>query len=185
MSAPPGGPKRRSPHLSPPPSPDGWAEDRGWARRATLLTHTAHTTYVYWCEAFETVQFVYFIKEFERDFYGEYDLSEPPSGPIKIGLARNPVKRLRGMQTGNSRHLAIICLLVGTRETEQLLHREWKDAHLRGEWFGCGYEHVIAELASRMSAFQVAAHTGGEASFHHLCEFVPRHVLDLARSEAA
>ena len=47
-------------------------------------------------------------------------------GPLKIGLAKDPVARLRGMQTGNSRRLRIEYVLMGDRSTEKLLHELWE-----------------------------------------------------------
>jgi hypothetical protein len=64
--------------------------------------------------------FVYFI--------GEED------GPLKIGTATNPVKRLRSMQTGNPRRLKIENVILGDRQIESLLHDMWEDFAIRSPY---------------------------------------------------
>lgn len=56
--------------------------------------------------------FVYFI--------GEED------GPIKIGVSKDPVGRLRNMQTGNPRRLRVEHVLLGDMALEKLLHEFWE-----------------------------------------------------------
>jgi hypothetical protein len=55
-----------------------------------------------------------------------YFIGEPDDGPVKIGQAKDPVGRVRTMQTGNPRRLRIEHVLLGTREMEQLLHEMWE-----------------------------------------------------------
>lgn len=62
----------------------------------------------------EGTSFVYFIGEYEDD------------GPVKIGVAKDPIKRLRQMQTGNPRRLRVEYVLLGFRDTEKLLHELWE-----------------------------------------------------------
>lgn len=61
----------------------------------------------------EAVSFVYFI--------GEED-----DGAVKIGVAKDPVSRLRTMQTGNPRRLRIEHVLIGHSTLEKLLHELWE-----------------------------------------------------------
>lgn len=56
-----------------------------------------------------------------------YFTGEQDEGPLKIGVAKDPVSRLRGMQTGNSRRLRVERVLIGDRDLEQLLHQIWND----------------------------------------------------------
>ena len=56
-----------------------------------------------------------------------YFVGEEEAGALKIGLAKDPIKRLRGLQTGNPRRLAIEDVLVGNRETEALFHEMWEE----------------------------------------------------------
>lgn len=56
-----------------------------------------------------------------------YFIGEPDDGPVKIGVAKCPIARLRGMQTGNPRRLKVERALIGDRELEKLLHEFWED----------------------------------------------------------
>lgn len=55
-----------------------------------------------------------------------YVIGEPEDGPLKIGYSKDPIARLRNMQTGNPRRLRIEYVLVGGMETEKLLHQFWE-----------------------------------------------------------
>lgn len=55
-----------------------------------------------------------------------YFIGHRDDGPVKIGYAKNPLKRLRTMQTGNPRQLRIEHVIVGDRGVEQLLHEMWE-----------------------------------------------------------
>jgi hypothetical protein len=65
---------------------------------------------------------VYFIQEGER-------------GPIKIGLAMEPLKRLATLQTGHPRPLRLLRAVAGTARHERDVHMMFFKEHLRGEWF--------------------------------------------------
>jgi hypothetical protein len=54
-----------------------------------------------------------------------YAIGEPDDGPLKIGVAKNPINRLRQLQTGNPRHLTIERLIIGTGHDESYLHALW------------------------------------------------------------
>lgn len=60
-----------------------------------------------------------------------YIVSEGDGGPLKIGRAKDPVKRLRTMQTGNSRRLRIEFVLLGGQLLERLLHEIWEPHAVR------------------------------------------------------
>ena len=70
------------------------------------------------------MRYIYLIKNSEDDTY-------------KIGVAKNPRKRLNQLQTGNSSEL----LLIDTYETdnayqiEKILHRRYSYLRKQGEWF--------------------------------------------------
>jgi hypothetical protein len=56
-------------------------------------------------------------------------------GPVKIGFAANPVARMAECQTGNPAQLHLIRTIEGGRDEEAWFHREFKNHHMRGEWF--------------------------------------------------
>jgi hypothetical protein len=51
-----------------------------------------------------------------------YFIGESDDGSLKIGTSKDPISRLRGMQTGNPRRLRIEHVLVGSSHLEKLLH---------------------------------------------------------------
>ncbi len=59
------------------------------------------------------------------------------SGYFKIGIARNVVTRISGMQTGNPFPIDLVfetpCLLAAQRE--RFWHNEFRHVHHSGEWF--------------------------------------------------
>lgn len=55
-----------------------------------------------------------------------YIVGEANDGPLKIGYSKDPISRLRTMQTGNPRRLKIEYVLVGSMHTEKLLHELWE-----------------------------------------------------------
>lgn len=77
-----------------------------------------------------------------------YFIGESDDGPVKIGFAKDPIARLRQMQTGNPRRLRIEYVLVGDMELEKVLQEMWEpfaiyarslkknpDANPGTEWF--------------------------------------------------
>jgi hypothetical protein len=56
-----------------------------------------------------------------------YFIGEPDDGALKIGHSKDPIGRLRSMQTGNPRRLRIEHVLVGAPALEKLLHEIWRD----------------------------------------------------------
>lgn len=71
--------------------------------------------------------YVYFIQEGER-------------GPVKIGRAKDLLKRIETLQIGNSRELKLIAKLPcqserQAHEMEQRIHRRLARFRVRGEWF--------------------------------------------------
>src|SRR2546423_1912720 len=116
------------------PSPRGWMSP----------IDKAHPREVIWANVSE-------IFETSRGIKGccfVYAIGEDGDGPVKIGKAKDPIKRLRTMQTGNPRRLRIEAAIVGDRHIEKLLQEIWeahairsirqetkKDAPPGTEWF--------------------------------------------------
>lgn len=60
-----------------------------------------------------------------------YMIGEADGGAFKLGRSKDPVSRLRQMQTGNPRRLRVEHVLVGGDAAEQMLHDYWKDHRIR------------------------------------------------------
>lgn len=69
------------------------------------------------------------------DFIYAYAIQAGEGGPVKIGVTRDPVQRLKTLQTGNPetlRGLAAWRVLPGE---ERLIHDDFASVRIRGEWF--------------------------------------------------
>jgi DNA-binding XRE family transcriptional regulator len=56
-------------------------------------------------------------------------------GMVKIGFTKNPSKRLSALQSSNPNELIVRLVIDGTLEDETKYHMQFKDRHIRGEWF--------------------------------------------------
>lgn len=65
-----------------------------------------------------------------------YAIREVDTGHIKLGISRDPSRRLETLQVGNSHPLELVAYTkAGSREDEIDLHDKAKAYRLRGEWF--------------------------------------------------
>lgn len=67
-------------------------------------------------------------------------------GPVKIGVAADPARRMVNLQTSNSSPLQIIRLLDGHRADERRIHDLFADRRLAGEWFAFDPSMLEADL---------------------------------------
>lgn len=68
-------------------------------------------------------------------------------GPLKIGCAAEPRKRLSDLQTGSPEPLTLVLAILGGLREERELHERFAASHRRGEWFNPTKE-VLAFIAS-------------------------------------
>ncbi len=64
-----------------------------------------------------------------------YFIQAGGDGPIKIGVARQPLARLQDLQAGNHEKLTLIGLAAGGHEHERKIHAACRNAHIHREWF--------------------------------------------------
>jgi hypothetical protein len=64
-----------------------------------------------------------------------YFIRSGEDGPVKIGFARDPLKRLATLQTAHHAPLKIIRLIRGDKTTERNYHIRYVRLALLGEWF--------------------------------------------------
>lgn len=64
-----------------------------------------------------------------------YFIQGVDGGPVKIGWAANPKKRLLDLQIGSPVKLRILGTIPGGRHHEAFLHKYFAEWHVRGEWF--------------------------------------------------
>lgn len=67
------------------------------------------------------------------------------SGPVKIGVAKDPAARLATLQTGHFETLHIRAITVGGLTQERIYHDTFRAHHQRGEWFA-PHPDILAEI---------------------------------------
>lgn len=75
------------------------------------------------------------------------------TAPVKIGWARDPLARLRELQTGYPTPLRLVTDFEGTRREEHFLHNVFSDDKLEGEWFRCSRDLKALMSASKKSPY--------------------------------
>tara|TARA_B100000131_G_C18023053_1_gene575364 strand:+ start:493 stop:786 length:294 start_codon:yes stop_codon:yes gene_type:complete len=68
-----------------------------------------------------------------KDFL--YIIQSDLTGMIKIGRSKDPVKRLKQLQTGNPNELKLIASFKDQGWKEKIIHESLKSFRLKGEWF--------------------------------------------------
>jgi hypothetical protein len=93
-----------------------------------------------------------------------YFIGEGFGQPVKVGWAADPQRRLRELQIGSPRRLAVLHARPGTKKDERALHHRLKASRLSGEWFewsaplcdeiggGRGQFATVDEVAAAMGA---------------------------------
>jgi hypothetical protein len=69
-----------------------------------------------------------------------YFIQARHGGPIKVGIATNPRRRLRELQTAHAHELVIRRMTPGGLDLEQKIHKQFAHLRLRGEWFTSAQE---------------------------------------------
>lgn len=90
------------------------------------------------------------------------------AGPVKIGHARDPKRRMTLLQTGNPERLAVIRLIAGGLPEEAEAHRHFADLRLNGEWFTFAEEMLTYGVET--VAFNAARKRGPTAQFHPIIQ---------------
>jgi len=79
-----------------------------------------------------------------------YVIEEQHPGPVKVGIAEHPIRRLSILQCGNPRALFLRAIYCGTRADcrwiEGAIHFRFSGSILRGEWMSESVATVEAEL---------------------------------------
>lgn len=56
-------------------------------------------------------------------------------GHVKIGVAKDPERRMYELQIGNAFQLTLLAVESGGQPREKALHKVFRDLRVRGEWF--------------------------------------------------
>jgi Meiotically up-regulated gene 113 len=68
------------------------------------------------------------------------------AGDVKIGVAKDPLKRLGTLQTSSAAMLRLIRVLQGDAGVEKALHRRFSSGRKAGEWFAFVPEMLTEDL---------------------------------------
>ena len=131
----------------------------------------------------EKPEFIYFVAQ--------------EDGPIKIGRSKEPISRLRSMQTGNPRRLRIEYVLLGECKLEKRLHHIWEGYAITSaranvsnapsapgtEWFRSEIRELLFPVVSEAASRQVARiEEGGDILLEELCGLVLKTHKDAGHS---
>jgi hypothetical protein len=136
--------------------------DDMWHRHIRHLTHDfpelglpdptdADDRLAYWRTHLAQPSFVYFVQQGEN-------------GPVKIGRAVDPERRVATLQTGNAIDLHLREVVPGDSTLESTMHQRFADARIRGEWFGADYLPLILAYAEGIAESAVLEHDGGPSA---------------------
>jgi hypothetical protein len=81
-----------------------------------------------------------------------YFIQAEDGGPIKIGLAGDPTKRLSELQRTSPQRLRILATEPGSASHERELHERFAEHRLHGEWFAPCPELLALIDSSEVSA---------------------------------
>jgi hypothetical protein len=101
----------------------GAGDDIRWkvGTLGTSLQTNLVTSAEFW-KAFHETGAIYFIRNARAD-------------EIKVGHSRDPRKRLADLKVGSSFELELIGVIAAAREIEPIVHRQFYEGRIRGEWF--------------------------------------------------
>jgi hypothetical protein len=64
-----------------------------------------------------------------------YFISEENNNRVKIGYSKDPYKRLKQLQTGNSNKLILLNAIPGSQKEERKWHKLFCHSKINNEWF--------------------------------------------------
>ena len=67
-------------------------------------------------------------------------------GPVKIGRAADPEKRIRDLNVGAPVPLRLVRVIAGNSHEEAQLHRRYRAQRLHGEWFTWSDDMMATEV---------------------------------------
>jgi len=110
-----------------------------------------------------------------------YFIQAGENGPIKIGYAAVPSERLRDLQVGNAQPLRLLHeedFGDHAPRQEALWHQTFKEARIRGEWFG-PWAPLVLSIYLLKRGISFCASPDGELTFDSTAD------ADVARAWSA
>jgi hypothetical protein len=70
-----------------------------------------------------------------REYFDQVYFIRGANGLIKVGVSRNPVRRVRAMQSANACKLELLFYVAGSFPMEHEIHGRFSHLRSQGEWF--------------------------------------------------
>jgi len=64
-----------------------------------------------------------------------YCIRNDAAGAVKIGFSKNPMRRIKQLQTASPSRLRLVGMLESAQAFETALHEEYAHRRISGEWF--------------------------------------------------
>jgi hypothetical protein len=87
-----------------------------------------------------------------------YFIQNVETQQIKVGIAKDPLGRLRELQVANAHQLTLLGVLRGGRPEERAIHTRFKSLHVRGEWFR-GKPELVSWISQALRSEKIARQT--------------------------
>lgn len=85
-----------------------------------------------------------------------YVVQEDQCGPLRVGIAEHPLRRLSTLQCGNPRVLSLRAIYCGSRADCRRIERAitdiWSHTALRGSWLDAELGKVLADIEAEAAA---------------------------------
>lgn len=78
-----------------------------------------------------------------------YFIQKPNNGPIKIGTSQDLARRFRSLKTATGEDLYLLLAIPGSTALEGMLHAEFADARISGEWF-----HPVSQIKNKIEVLR-------------------------------
>lgn len=100
------------------------------------------------------------IPDYDESFV--YVIRAGSRNPVKIGVAKKPLQRLKTLQTGNPSTLRLLLVVPGAEKLETVLHRRFAEYRVDdSEWFyGDGVKQII-DFVTELAVEMVRSHQHG------------------------
>jgi hypothetical protein len=82
-----------------------------------------------------------------------YFIQAGQDGPIKIGVAADPLLRLDDLQVGSPVALTLLAAIPGGAVHERQLHARFAEGRIRGEWFSADTPGLKGEILEVLDAW--------------------------------
>lgn len=78
--------------------------------------------------------------------------------PYKVGISKDPQRRLKNLQTGHPRKLSILTLketdISKTKLLESAIHHHLKHHRTHGEWFDISLDKILLEVEYALMRYE-------------------------------